>query len=1533
MITWFFKKKFLVFTVMLFHIASCFAMLEKTLDFVISKGPVALTAFQNVVVPGVAAAYLAKKDLKKQFPSCKITEDKKNKSLAVSTVLSDGTKASQLIVFDGKGHWALPHQVKVHDGSAVIELSHSPSPQSNNPAGDHADALRDKYDLHSNHHTQPPQGGYQDIAAQTVNAAIRSKNYAFHRLDIRLKNPPPPGQYRFTREKVKLIKKQYAQEHGLNPSEIRDIYFDGTKLNHELGQKKKSKIQKAIDFVRGKKDRPRQPTPVTKPISTPGGSTKPPTEDPNKKPEDKNKKNQPITINENRIRDRTKGRTGDHIHENEEHLWNRTGLSREEINDKIIEALNRAASEKKLPKNGLFEIHPTIDGHPVTIRGAVVNGVAETSTAFVVNPTQIAAMNIWKAAQATGKIVLGLGGAALTQQAAAAEPVEMDTSSHNGQETKTASSSSNHSQGFSGKTQQTKARAQGKPSPTVSPSSMDQSADGKKGLGLKKKPEAKNPRSGGPMCGGDGKVTQPLKKLTHRMSFKQVGRLAPTQLEEDEDPNLSDDETGLGLTSQRSSRPGASMSGGDGARAKPRHQGQTSGWFTHRVGEPVTKPYNEDLDENVLLARKFAKKSPGKMNDQEQKFAQDHQGLMQNAQAKMSGNVEDPEIFARKIWAIMRTASHERTLEEDQLLRNNQGLVQELERHAAIERQQREHQAMQESNEEQIIRQREAAMREKQEAIARREAEDRFRREQELRDYLEIIHWKPVHKRSKTENATYNRYAPHIPDLIKEFDDNLNDAIKHVLEKSPKKRTKFENIMIEDYPDRVKVIQKAIQDEEQRKLKKEKKEAAKKEKRWQDRKKNFEKETKNPMLAATLVRLGKSFDDDKSLEKRRDAICQTLDNPHNSEEYPYVIKKIASDYQDVINTFNEFSGSPAQNQVHDELVDAIGDTNTNYIQQYLNPFEVNKNLHIANMTAFLFHFADIARQYNTADKIEQAFALSDFCRDLLAVENVYVSFIKKYEHRFVAGLFSMFETIDAPVEFGKKLNGFVTKYDTKAISTAIKKAGSSLSKALQLTYDDASDFYQKIQAYGPEILQALEQNKTGCKKRLITFVLKRFLHGSALGLKSSQYTKNLLQVLLETIENEQTIEDQADAREKNHPLLAPIITIFEQAIDDALQTAQEKLDQEYEYESSDAEQEMSESDQASGEEDQKAETKKPAKPKGKAPGASSSGSQSSKHGTKRTLAEAQETKGATSMDESVRNSEASNDERIKKRARHKKNAPDGKDAKKPGNTPDLKMPVLFQRDGITQFQSIDQNDYENDPLLNLFGGNLMCGHFSAFNGSCMLDIVNNRRNREKAEQDMISKKAFNTWLGERSEIIEAYEHDAVGNIFGNHIERLLEASGDNFYTDNTSILEIANIRNSFIQRHGEAPLFLPADDALIEQIHYFRESKVPQLVILNTGAHWICMVFGQDWIWFADSLNPDLNQDQEAQADIHQIHDLFTTQPIPAVADLEQLRAQYRDVPKSAAARDEAKHPQLNPTQKMVLKSILKNKKGRSSKK
>jgi len=867
-----------------------------------------------------------------------------------------------------------------------------------------------------------------------------------------------------------------------------------------------------------------------------------------------------------------------------------------------------------------------------------------------------------------------------------------------------------------------------------------------------------------------------------------------------------------------------------------------------------------------------------------------------------------------------------------------------------------------------------------QEENARREAEEREFRAWAINDDLKRIHRTPPNKCSAFENSEYKRLMS--PYKQKIFDYELLIDLKRGLKRSPEKRYKDEIELIENHPDKVRKIQEEeqeelerqekeaarIAEEERKEVERQKKEAARKIRRWERLGQAYAESTDNKSFAASLVFLGKYFDQQISederhqsfFEARREAILQTLTQPGVPHGYTYKLENIPSDYQDTINGFANFSGSPAQERVHDELTDAINKNNIHYRDQYENPFEINKNYHIENMAAFVYTFADIARQYNNARKIEQAFAVSSFCLDLITLENIYVAYLAKHEDRFTASVLSGFQTInpfaekiDQTVEFGKKLSGFVKKHDTGGVLNSIGRASTELSRALGLTSDDTTGFRKKILADGPALVAAIDAREDGAEEKLITFVTRRFLNGSALGLKSSDRKRNMLKLLLAKIKTEKIILAQAESTKKNREMLSPITTIFKQAVEKALKNIHEE----------DKKARAKKSSMSKGTKRSRAgETKKatPAEilaeaddatdlaPVDEAEDGAQESKDSKREAPKKVLAKKALTKKVSAQKASLKKDAPKKDTkkidpkmletiagRLKERLKKKPRAllsgtgsgPAGSGVAGATITEEMsskkaaefKLPVIAADNNIAQLQSISQTTYEENELLNVFDGSQMCGHFAAFNGSRMLDIASGR-DAKQAQHDMLSDEAFNRWLIERREIIETYEHDEVGNVFGNHIQRLLEASGNTFYTENTSVLEIANVRASFVQRHGEEPLFLPVDNALVEQIHYFREAKIPQLVILNTGGHWISMVFGPDWMWVADSLN----NRHVYQPAINQIRDLFTTYPIPTLENIERLRDQYRNVVRGAAGQREEKPPKPVLSGKMVLRPRLK---------
>jgi len=1092
--------------------------------------------------------------------------------------------------------------------------------------------------------------------------------------------------------------KSQASRRKLTPEEKRAEVL-AQELFADIDPKEIVAPEKMANKKRGKKKRAsKQQASATTGGAAGTGGVQPPTGGPNGP-------KKPIKINEKRIRDKKPGGTHDHIHK-KKHLWDQTGLNPDEIDNNLIEILKKAASEGKLSWDGLFDIHSTINGHPITISGNVVNGIAHPSTAFVVSQTQSLAVAAWNAAQAAGKLVLGLGAAAATGEASAAAPA--------GRAAKTSGKTGQDDEKESKKVRGARLSAAADDDAPASVAHVEPDIASLRSLTGETKRETKGAARGKPAA---------------------AAFITPAAAGSAED--IAAGVAPIGVVNRKIT---GAMRGGESITRRTRKDHEMSSYSQQNPFHKVV--YNEDFDDNVHLARKLAKKSPRTWSEGEQEFAKEHQSLMRKELAKIGGHGEsvaqsgrspsdgkqsdrghqgrdsrsdsrgdvqpvdeseddgevyDEEAIAEEILRIQKLSSYSRTRQDNQFLIDHQDVVKKLE--------------------EEKNRRLEA------EVNADRKAKDDLFDAKIGIDNLERIHRIAPEKRSASDTAQYNRSVPHISSFIKTFNKKLKKDLKTALKKSPKERDKDEKELIESHPDKITEIQE---------------EELEKEKLLKEQEKTYAKATKQSMQAAALTRLMKDYNTQEAhykeqideiwedmwnrkllniqtmelyklscqareaKEKKRSffanrggAISRTLDNPNVSGAWKYTIENIPSVYKDIINRFIRVTVSEAQKCVHDELVASIGKNNTFYKEQYLDAEEINENRHVVNISAFVYHFADIARQYNEAGKIEQAFALTDFCSQLVAVENAYVVFVTEHQHCFFARLFTLGKTVDPLIEFGKKLNGYVRNYKTEDISSAMARASTELSRALALTSNDQAVFSKKILAEGQALIAAINEQEDNVQERLITFIAKRFLHGSALGLKSSDETKAMLKVLGATINAEQTILAQADEIEENRQMLSPITTIFKQAVEKAIKIAAA----------------------AAADDKESKIPKKIAKPKVKKPvveGQKSPPGQTVKR--KRTIA-AKKTKpttatgtndktGATAVDEAEDGEEVddldtdeSEEEHLRKRRRCTATVDEGDDVKKAKEVKDPRLKSCLQ---------------QNDPDLKKYNQNhgLHCGYYA-----------------------------------------------------------------------------------------------------------------------------------------------------------------------------------------------------------------------------
>lgn len=206
---------------------------------------------------------------------------------------------------------------------------------------------------------------------------------------------------------------------------------------------------------------------------------------------------------------------------------------------------------------------------------------------------------------------------------------------------------------------------------------------------------------------------------------------------------------------------------------------------------------------------------------------------------------------------------------------------------------------------------------------------------------------------------------------------------------------------------------------------------------------------------------------------------------------------------------------------------------------------------------------------------------------------------------------------------------------------------------------------------------------------------------------------------------------------------------------------------------------------------------------------------------------------------------------------------------------------------IEMLTSIDQITYERSNADNIVDGYLMCGLFAAYNGEIMINRLHGLRGRVNTRL-MTKPDQFNNWMMINGSIISALQRRGVGNIPGNIIEQLLPQT--DFYRENCTVIELATLHDSFLTIEDKQT-FLPTDNKILEVIRVFRSTKLPHLVILNTGSHWISVVITPDSCFVADSLNID----RKADPTVRMLYHLFTKELILPQAQIDTLRAVYRD--------------------------------------
>ncbi len=227
-------------------------------------------------------------------------------------------------------------------------------------------------------------------------------------------------------------------------------------------------------------------------------------------------------------------------------------------------------------------------------------------------------------------------------------------------------------------------------------------------------------------------------------------------------------------------------------------------------------------------------------------------------------------------------------------------------------------------------------------------------------------------------------------------------------------------------------------------------------------------------------------------------------------------------------------------------------------------------------------------------------------------------------------------------------------------------------------------------------------------------------------------------------------------------------------------------------------------------------------------------------------------------------------------------------------------PVAPQGIIFRQFTSIEQVAYQKSKQKNIvLGGHTegtnLCPWFSVYNGLAMFAAA--ATGDHDLLSDMKNVKNFNLWVHKHRTLVRAIRENlkTVGNLWQTHIRlmvhqsvctpqehyllpelrQLLDEDRDIRLPDNISIFGIHEGNRveqvqDFPQEHLRSIENAYREDTLwptIQNIQRFREQQAPQLIIINTGGHWIAMVLTAQETWVMDSYhNTNRSQHPMVQA-------------------------------------------------------------------